>query len=280
MPVEIVCQHCHQRSRAHRATQRFCSKQCMGLARRTIPTQQNACLSCGGVIETRKRRARIFCNNRCKAKAQTLVRPNRNWLEHQYVTLGKSAAEIAREVGRDAKSVWNWLKWEGIEIRPRGADTLRKGFGFQKGAPSHFAGRKHSNETRATLSAIAKADGRTPYGKDNPPWMRGRKGPLHPAWKGGCTPERQAFYSTDEWKKACVAVWHRADAKCERCGFDHRTIPRDLRGSFNVHHIVSFSYRPLRATVSNLVLLCGDCHRFVHSKANTSKEYIQCPPTS
>jgi len=43
---------------------------------------------------------------------------------------------------------------------------------------------------------------------------------------------------------------------------------------FHVHHIVSFAVRELRAAVSNLALLCEDCHRFVHSNANTACEFL------
>lgn len=102
--------------------------------------------------------------------------------------------------------------------------------------------------------------------------MKGRTGANHPSWKGGVTPERQAFYASPEWREACCAVWHRADAQCERCTADHRD--HSQRGSFHVHHIVSFAVRELRASVSNLALLCRDCHLFVHSKKNVTGEFL------
>ena len=42
----------------------------------------------------------------------------------------------------------------------------------------------------------------------------------------------------------------------------------------HIHHIVSFADTDLRAEVSNLVLLCVKCHRFVHSKNNITQEYL------
>lgn len=179
-----------------------------------------------------------------------------------------SANDIAVIVRRDPKSVWNWLKADAVETRPRGHDERQR---FKKGQPSRFIGRQHSPETKAKLSAIAKADGRVPFHPSIGSYMKGRKGPDTPNWKGGSTPERQACYSSHEWKEAVKAVWHRAKARCERCDVRHNTA---LRGSFDMHHIVSFSNRSLRCLPANLVLLCDECHKFVHSRANTSKEWL------
>jgi predicted HNH restriction endonuclease len=120
---------------------------------------------------------------------------------------------------------------------------------------------------------MALLDGRVPYLKNGVHWLKGRPSSDHPTWKGGITPERQSFYSSREWKTACVAVWKRADAKCERCKKDHRILGN--RGTFHVHHIVSFRVKRLRSKVSNLAILCAACHRFVHSKKNKKKEFLK-----
>jgi hypothetical protein len=39
-------------------------------------------------------------------------------------------------------------------------------------------------------------------------------------------------------------------------------------------YIVSFAVVELRCDMDNLVLLCHSCHRFVHSKNNTAREYL------
>jgi thymidylate synthase (FAD) len=92
-------------------------------------------------------------------------------------------------------------------------------------------------------------------------------------WKGGLTPERQALYASPEWVDAVKMVWARDNATCQKCGAHHNTAKS--RGTFHIHHIVSFMVRELRADVDNLVLLCRDCHHWVHSKSNESKLFIK-----
>jgi len=217
----------------------------------------------------------FFCNNSCKGQWQREQREalgfTREWLIEQYIVLKKTANDIATEIGRDPKRVWEWIRDYKIATRPRGTAThLKGGVPFGRGN----IGRKHSPEMKAKLRAIALADGRVPYDPKVGPPFKGKRGAETPNWKGGVTPERQAFYSSPEWAKAIKAVWHRADAKCERCGLDHRTIDRTKK-RFHVHHIVSFQIRELRAVVSNLALLCDTCHRWVHSKRNKNHEFIR-----
>ena len=92
----------------------------------------------------------------------------------------------------------------------------------------------------------------------------------HPYWKGGITPDRQDFYSTSEWKKVYPQVWKRDKAICQKCGIEKNN---DIQ--FHIHHIVSFQDKSLRCDINNLVLLCKDCHIFVHSNSNISKEFIK-----
>ena len=144
---------------------------------------------------------------------------------------------------------------------------------FQKGQVNPFKGKKHSQETKDKLSAIAIADGRVPWGKGNEPYWRGVTGDKHPSFKGGLTPERQAVYSSREWVDAVKAVWARDNATCQGCGIHHNTA--ETRGTFHVHHIVSFQVKEMQTETSNLVLLCKDCHKFVHSKKNINKQFIK-----
>ena len=196
---------------------------------------------------------------------------SKDWLVSHYALLGIDCVQIGGMVGKDPKTIWSWMKHYGIETRPRGSDKRQW---FSKGHASPFAGRKHSEETKEAIRRARLADGRVPYLlKNGEHAMRGRTGDKHPGWKGGRTPERQAFYASTEWKEACKSVWTRANALCERCGTDHRA--EGMRGTFHVHHIVSFQVRELRATVSNLALLCDKCHRFVHSKRNTTREFLK-----
>jgi len=205
-------------------------------------------------------------------------RVSREWLEQEYVGKRRDCVQIGKELGKDPSAIRGWLVTYGIPTRPRGANGGAAAYAFKKGEPSAFKGRTHSPEAKEKLKQACLADGRVPYLVNGQPYMRGRTGADNPHWKGGATPERQAFYRSDEWKAACKAVWHRANACCERCGLDYRGVRRQRGPKFHVHHIVSFAVRELRAVVSNLVLLCADCHRFVHSCANTDREFLAPDP--
>lgn len=213
-----------------------------------------------------------FCSIKCKAAAQRLQKPvTREWLVQKYVVEGLSAPEIARLVGRNAKRVWEWLENEGIQTRSRGAESSPGT--FRQGQVSPFKGKRHTDEFRAAVRQRRLTDGRVPYIKNGVHHLKGKRGTETPNWKGGITPERQAFYSSAEWVEAVKTIWRRDDAICQRCGIDHRTINRDDM-KFHIHHIDSFANRALRAEPSNLILLCDVCHRWVHSRANTERKFL------
>lgn len=184
-----------------------------------------------------------YCSRDCKAEAQRRQKPvDREWLYQKYVVEGLGAPEIAQIVGRDEKRVWEWLKGYKIPTRSRGGASSSGS--FKKGQPSAFLGR------------------------------RGLRGADAPNWKGGITPERQAFYANDEWKASVRAVWQRDNDICQRCKLDFRTVDRS-QVTFEIHHIVSFAVKELRCELSNLVLLCEGCHDWIHSRANVNKEFLQ-----
>lgn len=212
-----------------------------------------------------------FCDNKCKGDWQRAQKPyTKEWLTQKYIVDGLSADDIALIVGRDPKRVWEWIRDYGIKTRPRGSDAR------QHFKPGHKlgVGRVHNDVTKEKIRAARARDGRVPYlTKDGAHYMKGRRGANHHGWLGGLTPERQAVAASDEWKAAVKFVWIRSNALCERCGKDHRTIDRNEE-SFDIHHIISFQYRPARCDVTNLVLLCENCHYFVHSRKNTAKAFI------
>jgi hypothetical protein len=194
----------------------------------------------------------------------------KEWLKREYVDNRRTANDIALSENRDAKTIWSWLKKFGIPTRPRGAESSPGTFkkGHLKGV-----GRKHTEETKAKIRDASIADGRVPWGKGNEPYWKGKTGESHPSYKGGLTPERQSVYSSQEWVDAVKKVWARDNATCQRCGKHHNTA--ETRGTFHVHHVVSFQVKELQTEPSNLVLLCRDCHKFVHSKKNINKIFIK-----
>lgn len=216
-----------------------------------------------------------FCNTSCKAAWQRLRKPvSREWLVEHYIAKKMNCSEIAKLVNRDPKSVWNWLKDFGIETRQRGSNSTNH---FVVGAPSKFLGHSHTPETRALFREIAIKDGRLPFDPKVGPPYKGKRGAEIRTWKGGVTPERQAFYSTPEWRAVSKAVRKRDNHTCQRCRIEFFGSERTM---LDIHHIVSFAYAPLRADASNLVLLCEPCHYWVHSNANTDRLFIKQMPCS
>jgi hypothetical protein len=217
-----------------------------------------------------------FCDNQCKGQWQLINQKpqgvTRDWLVQKYEIEKFDCAEIGRMVGRDTKSVWNWMNGFGIATRGRGAEVSKQ---WKNGSRVHPGGFPHSNEAKEKMRQARMADGHVPYNMaDGSHYMKGRFGENHHGWKGGLTPDRSKIAASDEWKSIVKLIWNRADARCERCGRDHRFVDNRTKDGFHIHHIVPFYVEKFRMIASNLVLLCRPCHHFVHSKRNTKKEFI------
>lgn len=212
-----------------------------------------------------------FCNIKCKADWQTLQRENlgftKEWLTDQYFNQGKTCNDIAREIGRDSKRVWEWFKQYGIDVNGRGANW-RNNLEYDG---SFWKGRKHADETKEKIRQARVREGSKPVLKDGIHWLH-HPGVIHPNWKGGITPERQAVYCSEEWVLAVKAVWKRDNATCQVCGL-HQNNFRDKK--FHIHHIQSFMVVEKRCDPENLVLVCPPCHHFLHSNKNISKQFIK-----
>ena len=220
-----------------------------------------------------KRQSKEHIEKRVASRLVTLAakpKPvSEEWLRKRYHVEGLDCVQIGKELNRNPKTIWAWMKHYGINTRPRGhkTDHLHK-----NGHP--WVGRKHKPETKELIRQARLRDGRVPYLlKDGSHAMSGRVGEDHPCWRGGITPDRQTLYRTPEWKASVRAVWQRSDASCERCGKDHRRIDRS-REKFHVHHVVPFWTGIQRSDLSNLALLCERCHRFVHSTRNLDREFL------
>jgi hypothetical protein len=153
-----------------------------------------------------------------------------DWLYARYIKDEMSAAEIAKAQGCTENNIYYWLDRHNI---PRRTMTEIR-------AVKHWG-----------LSGEANA-------------MYGVRGKDNPNWKGGATPERQAFYSGEEWRHVADKARKRDGGLCQRCNDkgDH------------LHHIISFANKEHRADIDNLILLCRSCHHWVHSRENTSGDFI------
>jgi hypothetical protein len=211
-----------------------------------------------------------YCSIACKSEAQRRTKPvDRDWLYQKYVVEELDCTAIAKLVGRNSKRVWEWLRDYDIPTRPRGSVVAQQ---FQ---PGHTIcqGRVLSEDTREKMRQARIREGSVPYLKNGVHHLKGKRGADTPNWKGGITPQRQSVYGSLEWKAAVKAVWKRDNATCQRCKKHHNTAQN--RGTFDIHHIVSFEVVALRCVVSNLVLLCQDCHYWVHSNENSAKEFLK-----
>lgn len=211
-----------------------------------------------------------FCNIKCKSDWQILQREKlgftKEWLKDQYFNKGKTCNDIAREIGRDSKRVWEWFKQYGIPVNPRGTH-------WEKNLVidgTTFLGKKHTENSKGKIRDASLLDGRVPYIKNGEHWLK-QDGAVHPNWKGGITPQRQSLYCSEEWAIAVRAVWKRDNATCQVCG-KHQSQLRSKK--FHIHHIESFVVVEKRADVQNLVLVCPTCHHFLHSKKNISNKFI------
>jgi 5-methylcytosine-specific restriction endonuclease McrA len=196
---------------------------------------------------------------------------DRNWLYQRAVVERLSVPKIARLAGCGTWKVHNRLRRFGIPRNPVGYNLSSAGTDnimAQPGAVNPFAGKCHTDSTRRRLSQKASVPKPHLRGANN--GMSGRTGPSNPNWRGGHTPERQLFYESQEWKNVSRLLRKRDKHVCRRCGRQ-----KTGRKSLHIHHIRSWAeYPDLRTTLSNLVLLCKECHNWVHSNLNTNMEWI------
>ena len=193
----------------------------------------------------------------------------KEWLYEQYIVKGRDCHDIAKEIGRNYKRVWEWIRDYGIETRKRGYG--RPDLLYQKGHDNGRIGTHLSDETKEKIRQARLKDGRVPYLVNGKHWLK-QEG-VHPGtWKGGITPERQAFYSSDKWKTAEAYVRDRDKNTCQLCGMKQ---PEDCKRQFDIHHIYPFDKsKHLRANPDNLVVLCRSCHMFVHSSKNVERKFL------
>lgn len=113
-----------------------------------------------------------------------------------------------------------------------------------KARPSNRLGKKHSDETRAKISAKTREN--AARGEDAPGYIDG---------KGV---ERRGLRASAELKRWRYDVFRRDGFACSHCG-------DDTGGNLNAHHIRHFATHPeLRFDTRNGITLCIGCHNLAH----------------
>lgn len=160
----------------------------------------------------------------------------RDWLEVEYLQKGRSTGDIAAQFDVTDAAIFFWLKRHNIP--------------------------------RRTITEARKLKRWGSMGDKNP--MYGRRGPDHPGYIDGSTPERQTALNRSEGRLFTAAVLRRDNYQCRRCGSANTG-----SGSLHAHHIKSWAKNiALRFDLNNAITLCRRCHGWVHSKRNAEREYI------
>lgn len=147
-----------------------------------------------------------------------------------------------------------WLREQYITLN-RGTPDIAKEFGVNVSSIIRYLERFGIDRRNASAAHIGK-----------------QAGSRNPAWKGGTTPERQRLYKQGHWREFTKQVFVRDGYKCQRC---QKGISGDKKRAGAAHHIKSWAeHHDLRFDMSNVITLCRECHLWVHSLANVSREYI------
>jgi len=158
------------------------------------------------------------------------------WLRKQYVELGRSTGDLAVECDCTDANILYWLGRHEIPHRSVSEARALKHWGVS--------------------------------GESNP--MHGKTGIANPRYVDGSSPERQRLYVQGKGRAFLRDVLARDGYRCKRCD-----APKAEPKSLHVHHIKAWAGNAgLRFDMTNAVTLCRACHSWVHSRANTSREFL------
>lgn len=265
----------------------FCSRECHHKWEQKNK-KSVICKNCGEefyIPAHRLKHRHHFCSNKCRTTwIDNKEYKNKEWLENNY-SKGKSCTDIARDLNVSNCTIRRWLKKFDIKIRPayvyhigakRSLETRNRIREAQKGMPlPKIQGKNHYRWKGGLQKCICPVCKKVFYRKKSQ--ATGRrfcskqcygKGELREnnhMWKGGKT-DTPYYYGVD-WKEIRLKILERDKFKCRTCG---------RKKNLHVHHIVPFSefdnYDEANDP-SNLITLCGRCHRKfeLHSDRNQVK---------
>jgi len=171
---------------------------------------------------------------------------DRDWLDQQYNTLGRSIAEIAAECEVSYHTIRKWLRCHGVQHKKGG-----------RSKQPWNAGRTYRLGPRELDSSWREAN------------LRARGGPASNFWRGGVSSEREGI---GRWTTQRARVIHERNGwTCQLC------LQKALEP--HCHHIVPvWADATLAREESNLTTLCGPCHRSIHGSELDYVKRLNGPP--
>ena len=94
---------------------------------------------------------------------------SKEWLINEYITKKRTCNDIAKELNKDPKTIWSWLKKNEIPTRSRGGDSSSGS--FKKGS-NLWLGKKHKPETKYKIREARIKDGHVPYLRNGEHWLK------------------------------------------------------------------------------------------------------------
>lgn len=182
------------------------------------------------------------------------------WLRAQYWNNGRTATEIADELGVYGSAVNRWLDRHGIE--KKGQSVARAGESVRQLEDGEWLREQYHEKGLSTVELGEKLGVSSRCVND---WMerheierRGMEAEENPMWKGGADD-----YYGPSWHSVRREVRERDDYECQRCGMPDEEHVDQFGQSLHVHHI-----RPFRTfeehteanRPENLITLCRECH--------------------
>jgi 5-methylcytosine-specific restriction endonuclease McrA/endogenous inhibitor of DNA gyrase (YacG/DUF329 family) len=236
------------------------------------------CDTCGQAFERKPSKVsrNNYCSQACKAIGMTRLAQQRveqrhgapihDLLDRLYNVERLGVKEVARRLGISDRICWDWMNALGIERRGRSeavrlqwqGNPLRREEQRRRIIDDFVAGRRDHLTIRETArtDSSRRRNSESKRGEKNP--MFGRRGPLHPLWKGGHIPIEE--YGP-QWRSIRAKVRARDGHRCQSCG---------STANLQVHHIQPFRNQR-RHDLADLITLCASCHTKVE------RGTLECP---
>lgn len=74
------------------------------------------------------------------------------------------------------------------------------------------------------------------------------------------------YWLTPKWLSIREDIIKEQGNKCKKCS-------KDVVIARHIHHLITANISTFRYDKNNLIMVCEDCHKWIHSKKNKNKEY-------